>query len=65
MAAAVRATQTWQPKKYLKFQRERLRPAIDLLARVSLPPSAGENAVKIVDLGAGTGNMAPAFLYRS
>ncbi|KAG6574731.1 Trans-aconitate 2-methyltransferase [Phytophthora cinnamomi] len=58
-----RATQTWQPQKYLKFQRQRLRPALELLARVSELPSDNES-VEIIDLGAGTGNMAPSFLKR-
>ncbi|EGZ21554.1 hypothetical protein PHYSODRAFT_488426 [Phytophthora sojae] len=58
-----RATQTWQPQKYLKFQRQRLRPALELLARVSDLPSS-DASVEIIDLGAGTGNMAPSFLKR-
>ncbi|KAG6617506.1 Trans-aconitate 2-methyltransferase [Phytophthora cinnamomi] len=58
-----RATQTWQPQKYLKFQRQRLRPALELLVRVSELPSDNES-VEIIDLGAGTGNMAPSFLKR-
>lgn len=62
--SAVRgATQTWQPQKYLKFQQQRLRPALDLLGRVSSLPTADGDSVDIIDLGAGTGNMAPAFLY--
>ncbi|GMF56974.1 unnamed protein product [Phytophthora fragariaefolia] len=56
-----RATQTWQPLKYLKFQRQRLRLALELLARVSKLPSSDES-VEIIDLGAGTANMAPSFL---
>ncbi|OWY91178.1 Trans-aconitate 2-methyltransferase, partial [Phytophthora megakarya] len=57
-----RASQTWQPQKYLKFQQQRLRPALELLDRVSNLPT--EDDVDIIDLGAGTGNMAPAFLNR-
>lgn len=57
-----RATQTWQPQRYLKFQRQRLRPALELLARVSSLPTADDGSVEIIDLGAGTGNMAPSFL---
>ncbi|KAG7390056.1 hypothetical protein PHYPSEUDO_009018 [Phytophthora pseudosyringae] len=60
-----RATQNWQPQRYLKFQHQRLRPALDLLARVSELPTAEDDAVEIVDLGAGTGNMAPSFLYEA
>ncbi|KAG7398449.1 hypothetical protein PHYBOEH_011151 [Phytophthora boehmeriae] len=61
---AARAAQTWQPQKYLKFQQQRLRPALELLDHVSALPSADKTSVEIVDLGAGTGNMAPAFLKR-
>jgi trans-aconitate 2-methyltransferase len=59
---AQRAAQAWQPEKYLKFERVRLRPALELLARVPALPTTASAAVQIVDLGAGTGNMAPAFL---
>ncbi|KAG7385045.1 hypothetical protein PHYPSEUDO_001981 [Phytophthora pseudosyringae] len=64
---AQRAAQTWQPLKYLKFERVRLRPALELLQRVPALPSAASNddgAVEIMDLGAGTGNMAPSFFKR-
>jgi trans-aconitate 2-methyltransferase len=40
----------WDPQQYLKFAGERLRPAYDLLARVTL-----EAPQRIVDLGCGTG----------
>jgi trans-aconitate 2-methyltransferase len=43
---------TWNPNQYLKFGAERLRPAIDLLARVGV-----ESARDIVDLGCGTGTV--------
>lgn len=42
----------WQPSQYLQFAGERLRPAVDLLARVAL-----ENPRTIVDLGCGAGNV--------
>jgi trans-aconitate 2-methyltransferase len=42
---------TWNPSQYLKFAEARLRPAADLLARVTL--TAPRN---IYDLGCGTGN---------
>jgi trans-aconitate methyltransferase len=62
-AAAVRAAaQSWRPQQYLQFEQARLRPALELLARV--PQLPDERAPRIVDLGAGTGNMAPAFLQR-
>ncbi len=43
----------WDPQQYLSFRSERLRPAMDLLARVPL-----EEAARIVDLGCGTGSSA-------
>ncbi len=45
---------SWDPAQYLRFADERLRPALDLLARVPL-----DHAEAIVDLGCGTGNMIP------
>jgi len=50
---------SWDPTQYLKFAGERLRPAIDLLARI---PAAAPATV--VDLGCGAGNLAPLFLQR-
>ena len=50
---------SWDPTQYLKFAGERLRPALDLLARV---PAVAPEAV--VDLGCGTGNLVPLFLQR-
>ena len=47
---------SWDPGQYLKYSSERLRPALDLLARVSLAAPA-----TIVDLGCGAGNVT-AFL---
>jgi trans-aconitate 2-methyltransferase len=43
----------WDPIQYLRFDSERLRPALDLLARVPL-----EAAEEIVDLGCGLGHIA-------
>lgn len=50
---------TWDPTQYLKFAGERLRPAVDLLARV--PLAAAET---VVDLGCGAGNLGPLIQQR-
>jgi trans-aconitate 2-methyltransferase len=42
----------WNPEQYLKFSQPRLRPALDLLARVEV-----ERPQHVVDLGCGTGNV--------
>lgn len=42
----------WDPGQYLKFGGERLRPALDLLARVPV-----ESPARVVDLGCGTGSI--------
>ncbi|RLN50167.1 hypothetical protein BBP00_00010071 [Phytophthora kernoviae] len=61
---AAHTAQIWKPQKYLKFQQQRLRPALELFGRVSAFLTMDEIFVKIIDLGAGTGNMAPALLKR-
>jgi trans-aconitate 2-methyltransferase len=43
---------TWNPEQYLKFAQPRLRPAIDLLAKVAL-----DTPSTIYDLGCGAGNV--------
>lgn len=43
---------TWDPGQYLKFEAPRLRPALDLLARIPL-----DKPDTIYDLGCGTGNV--------
>ena len=43
---------TWNPSDYLGFAGERLRPAVDLLARVALGAPT-----RVADLGAGAGNV--------
>ena len=50
---------SWDPAQYLKFAGERLRPALDLLARV---PAAAPRTV--VDLGCGAGNLMPMLRER-
>ena len=44
---------TWNPTQYLQYEDARLRPALDLLARIPL-----EQPQSIVDLGCGAGNVA-------
>jgi trans-aconitate 2-methyltransferase len=42
----------WDPGQYLKFGGERLRPALDLLARIP-----AQTPARVVDLGCGTGSI--------
>lgn len=53
------ATHGWNPSQYLQFEDERLRPALDLIAR--LP---GGSPGLVVDLGCGAGNALPALAAR-
>lgn len=50
---------TWDPVQYLKYGGERLRPALDLLARVPL-----EAPETVIDLGCGAGNVTQALRRR-
>jgi len=50
---------SWDPAQYLKFSGERMRPAVDLLARVEHAAPA-----TVVDLGCGAGNLAPLLAAR-
>jgi trans-aconitate 2-methyltransferase len=43
---------SWNPQQYLKFSGERMRPIVDLMARVPI-----ESPRRIVDLGCGTGTL--------
>ena len=49
---------TWSPEQYLRFAQPRLRPALDLLARIDVAAPA-----RICDLGCGAGNVTE-FLVR-
>jgi len=46
------ATSRWNPAIYLKFAGERLRPALDLVARIDI-----ESPDSVIDLGCGAGNV--------
>jgi trans-aconitate 2-methyltransferase len=48
----------WDPEQYLKFERERTQPSIDLAARIDVPSPR-----RIIDLGCGPGN-STAVLHR-
>ena len=50
---------SWDPEQYLKFGDERLRPALDLIARI---PHAAPK--RVVDLGCGAGNALPLLAAR-
>lgn len=50
---------SWDPAQYLRFAGERLRPAVDLLARIE----AGAPG-SVVDLGCGAGNLMPLLRAR-
>jgi trans-aconitate 2-methyltransferase len=49
----------WDPQQYLQFEDQRLRPAIDLMARVSLASPR-----RVIDLGCGTGNVTRLLAQR-
>jgi trans-aconitate 2-methyltransferase len=49
----------WDPVQYLRYAGERLRPALDLLARVPLDAPA-----QVVDLGCGAGNVTAILSQR-
>lgn len=49
----------WNPSQYLKFSQPRLRPALELLARVAL-----ESPALVYDLGCGTGTMTGLMAQR-
>jgi trans-aconitate 2-methyltransferase len=49
----------WDPAQYLRFADERLRPALDLVARIVHPGPR-----RVVDLGCGAGNALPVLAAR-
>ena len=49
----------WDPRQYLRYTDERLRPALDLMARIDLAQPAS-----IVDLGCGPGNVTAILARR-
>ena len=53
------ATSDWDPRQYLRFADERLRPAVDLVARIAHPCPK-----RVVDLGCGTGSALPLLAAR-
>jgi trans-aconitate 2-methyltransferase len=50
---------SWNPEQYLKFAQPRLRPAVDLLARI-----ATANPASVCDLGCGAGNVTSLLVDR-
>jgi trans-aconitate 2-methyltransferase len=54
-----RETPTWDPREYLKFERERTLPCRDLVSRIEL-----ESPQSIVDLGCGPGNSTQVLAER-
>ncbi len=51
--------QGWSPEQYLKYAGHRMRPALDLLARVPL-----ESPATVFDLGCGPGNVTQMLAQR-
>ncbi len=58
-AGVTRSVSTWDPAQYLRFGGERLRPALDLLARIPLDTPA-----RVADLGCGAGNVTAILRQR-
>ena len=58
-AAPAAAGPAWDPGQDLRFEGERLRPALDLIARIEHPAPR-----RVVDLGCGAGNALPVLAAR-
>ncbi len=59
MSRPRRESPTWDPRQYLKFERERTLPCRDLVGRVEL-----QSPTSIVDLGCGPGNSTSVLAER-
>jgi trans-aconitate 2-methyltransferase len=60
LGGAIKTTPSdWDPRQYLRFVDERLRPAVDLAVRID-----HECPKRVVDLGCGTGNALPVLAAR-
>ena len=49
----------WNPNLYLKFNKERTQPSIDLVSRILV-----DNPSKIIDIGCGPGNSTQVLVQR-
>jgi trans-aconitate 2-methyltransferase len=49
----------WNPDLYLKFDKERIQPSIDLVSRIKI-----DNPSKIIDIGCGPGNSTQILVQR-
>ena len=54
-----RITRIWNPQRYLTFESQRLRPALDLLSQIHLNEHSTSTPHRILDLGCGAGNITP------
>lgn len=52
-------TNDWNPELYLRFNKERIQPSIDLVSRIEL-----SNPKRIVDIGCGPGNSTQILVQR-